>query len=278
MKTTLIASAIMISCFSLQANAGQNNDRHANHIQNQSCNFSIEQDLMISRDSVQLQDNGSTLWQISNDGQLTLNGKTIKVNDDTRTLLRDYQAGIRLQTRETIALVEDALIMASEALTTVLNELTGKSLDDYPAMQQALTKISDTAEQIVVQDGDNTYLYGSRLDNIDQAFGAEFEQAIEEAVSQSMGSIMMLVGQAMSSGEGNFEQRMEAFGEKMEKFGENLEAKMDIKAAALEQRGDAICSQVSQLDALESQIQQQIPAMQQYDLFKNGDSALSLRR
>ncbi|WP_019677239.1 DUF2884 family protein [Arsukibacterium perlucidum] len=278
MKTTLIASAIMFSCFSMQAVAGHHNEHHAKHNQQQSCNFSMEQDLLISRDSVQLQDNGAILWQINNDGRLSLNGKTVQVDNDTRALLRDYQAGIRSQTTETIALVEDALLMASEALTTVLAELTGKSLDEYPAMQQALTKISDAASQIVVQDGDNTYLYGSRLDSIDQAFGPEFEQAIEEAVSQSMGSIMMLVGKAMTSGEGSFEQRMEAFGQKMEKFGENLEAKMDMKAAALEQRGDAICSQVSQLDALETRIQQQIPAMQQYDLFTNGDSSLSLRR
>tara|TARA_R110002126_G_scaffold12196_18_gene53208 strand:+ start:1591 stop:2340 length:750 start_codon:yes stop_codon:yes gene_type:complete len=245
---------------------------HSNH----SCNIEFDKDLVISSRSVQLQDSGKTLWQISDEGQLTLHGKTVKVNNETRKLLRDYQAGIRHQTVETVALVEDALLMASEALTTVLNELTGKSLDDYPAMQQALAKINDAANQVVVQDGDNTYLYGSRLENIDQAFGPEFEQAIEEAVTQSMGSIMMLVGKAMTSGEGNFEQRMEAFGEKMEKFGENLEAKMDIKAAALEQRGDAICSQVTQLDALETQIQQQIPAMQQYDLFKNGDSTVSI--
>ncbi|SNY49311.1 Protein of unknown function [Arsukibacterium tuosuense] len=268
MKSSLLASAVVLGSISLNAMA------HSN----QSCNIEFDKDLVISKSSVQLQDNGNTLWQISDDGQLILNGEPVTVNNDTRLLLRDYQAGIRSQTLETVALVEDALIMASEALTTVLSELTGKSLDDYPAMQQALTKINDAADQVVVQDGDNTYLYGSRLDSIDQAFGPEFEQAIEDAVSQSMGSIMMLVGKAMTSGEGSFEQRMEAFGEKMEKFGENLEAKMDIKAAALEQRGDAICSQVSQLDALETRIQQQIPAMQQYDLFKNGDSSLSLRR
>ncbi len=273
MKMSLIASVVVCSTLSLSTLVYSNSAMaHSNH----SCNIEFDKDLVISSRSVQLQDSGKTLWQISDEGQLTLHGKTVKVNNETRKLLRDYQAGIRHQTVETVALVEDALLMASEALTTVLNELTGKSLDDYPAMQQALAKINDAANQVVVQDGDNTYLYGSRLENIDQAFGPEFEQAIEEAVTQSMGSIMMLVGKAMTSGEGNFEQRMEAFGEKMEKFGENLEAKMDIKAAALEQRGDAICSQVTQLDALETQIQQQIPAMQQYDLFKNGDSTVSI--
>ena len=268
MKSSLLASAVVFGSISMNAMAHQNTH----------CNIEFDHDLVINSSSVMLQEQGATLWQIDKDGQLTLNGKTIMVNNDTRLLLRDYQAGIRSQTVETVALVEDALIMASEALTTVVSELTGKTLDEYPAMQQALTKISDAANQVVVQDGDNTYLYGSRLDSIDQAFGPEFEQAIEDAVSQSMGNIMMLVGKAMTSGEGSFEQRMEAFGQKMEKFGEDLEAKMDIKAAALEQRGDAICAQVTQLDMLETRIQQQIPAMQQYDLFKNGDSALSLRR
>lgn len=268
MKSSLIASAVMFSTFSLSAMA------HQDH----SCNVEFENDLVISSSNVALQENGNTLWQISDDGQLTLNGKTVAVNNDTRKLLRDYQAGIRSQTNDTIALVEDALVMASEALTTVLAELTGKPLDEHPAMQQALEKISDAANQIVVRDGDNVYLYGSKLNNFDDAFGADFEQAIEEAVSQSVGSIMLLVGKAMTNGEGSFEQRMEAFGQRMEKFGEDLEAKMDIKAAALEQRGEAICSQVSQLDDLETRIQQQIPAMQQYDLFNSGDSSLSVRR
>jgi hypothetical protein len=268
MKYSLFASAVLCSTLSLSAAA------HSN----QSCNIEFDKDLVISNSSVQLQENGNTLWQINDDGQLILNGKKVIVNNDTRALLRDYQAGIRKQTTATVALVEDALLLASEALTTVLSELTGKSLNDYPAMQQALAKISDTANEVVLTEGDNTYLFGSRLDNIDQAFGPEFERAIEEAVSQSMGSIMMLVGKAMTSGEGSFEQRMEAFGKKMETFGENLEAKMEIKSAALEQRGDAICSQVTQLDALENRIQQHIPAMQQYDLFKNGDSALSVSR
>ncbi|MBV2130418.1 DUF2884 family protein [Arsukibacterium indicum] len=268
MKSSLLASAVVFGSISMNAMAHQNTH----------CNIEFDHDLVINSSSVMLQEQGATLWQIDKDGQLTLNGKTIMVNNDTRLLLRDYQAGIRSQTVETVALVEDALIMASEALTTVVSELTGKTLDEYPAMQQALTKISDAANQVVVQDGDNTYLYGSRLDNIDQAFGPEFEQAIEDAVSQSMGNIMMLVGKAMTSGEGSFEQRMEAFGQKMEKFGEELEAKMEFKAEALEQRGEAICSQVAKLDTLESRIQLQIPAMQQYDLFKNSDNTVSVSR
>ena len=98
--------------------------------------------------------------------------------------------------------------------------------------------------------------------------GPEFEQAIEEAVTSSMGSIFSIIGKAMASGEGTFEQRMEAFGQRMERFGEDLEARMDVQAQALEQRGDNMCANLQQLDALESQIQRAIPQMQQYDLIE----------
>ena len=123
MKMSLIASAVVCSTLSLSALVYSNSA--AAH-SNQSCNIEFDKDLVINSNSVQLQDSGNTLWLINDEGQLTLNGKTVKVNTETRELLRDYQAGIRHQTGETVALVEDALLIASEALTTVLNELTGK--------------------------------------------------------------------------------------------------------------------------------------------------------
>lgn len=215
-----------------------------------------------------MKDAGTELWRINNDGQLWLDGKVISTDSNTRALLRDYQAGVRTQTLETVALVEDALVLAADAVNSVLTELTGDSLDSHPALQNAMDKIKTGSERVVVRSGDTIELYGSRFNSMDDAFGEEFEQAIEEAVTSSMGSILMLVGQAISSGEGNFEQRMEAFGERMERFGEDLEARMDVQSQALEQRGESMCANLQQLDVLESQIQQAIPQMQKYDLIE----------
>lgn len=256
MKTLLIASGFMLTSISTAVMA---HDEH-------SCNVNFDKDLSISSELVSMKEQGAELWRISNSGQLWLDGKAVDTDSNTRALLRDYQAGIRTQTLETVALVEDALVLAADAVNSVLTELTGDSLDSHPALQTALDKIKTSTESIVVRSGDTIDIYGSRFDNIDNAFGPEFEQAIEEAVTSSMGSIFSIIGKAMSSGEGTFEQRMEAFGERMERFGENLEARMDVQAQALEQRGDAMCANLQQLDTLENQIQQAIPQMQQYDL------------
>lgn len=262
MKNLLIAGGFILTSISTAVMA---HDEH-------SCNVNFDKDLSINSQLVSMKDAGTELWRINNNGQLWLDGKVITTDSNTQLLLREYQAGIRTQTLQTVALVEDALVLAADAVDSVLTELTGDSLQQHPALQTALDKIKTSTESIVVRSGDNIDIYGSRFDNLDNAFGTEFEQAIEEAVTNSMGSILMLVGKAMASGEGNFEQRMQAFGERMERFGEDLEARMNIKARALEQRGDTMCAGLQALDTLENQIQQAIPQMQQYDLIEVNSS------
>ena len=257
MKTLLLAAGFALTTISSSVMA---------HDEQHSCNINFDKDLIVETHTVAMQDAGKELWRISDDGQLWLDGSKVDTDRSTRNKLRDYQAGIRQQTLETVALVEDALILASDAINSVLTELTGEPLSSHPALQEAMEKIKASTESIVVKRGDTIEVHGSRFDNIDDAFGEEFEQAIEEAVTQSMGSMLMLVGKAMASGEGNFEQRMEAFGEKMERFGDDLETRMEAKSDLLEQRGDAMCQNLQALDALESEIQQAIPQMQQYDL------------
>lgn len=262
MKSLLIASGFVLTSLSGAVMAHDNT----------SCNVNFDKDLAISSAHVSMKDAGTELWRINDNGELWLQGKAVKTDNSTRVLLRDYQAGIRTQTLETVALVEDALVLAADAVNSVLTELTGDTLEQHPALQTAMDKIRASAAGVVKRDGDDIFIYGSRFDSIDEAFGPEFEQAIEQAVTQSMGSIFMIIGKAMASGEGTFEQRMEAFGERMERFGEDLEARMQSKSQLLEQRGDAMCANLQQLDALETQIQQLLPQMQQYDLIEVGSS------
>lgn len=258
MKTLLIATGFALTSISTAVMA---------HDSHHSCNINFDKDISITSELVSMKDAGTELWRINSNGQLWLDGRQVETDRDTQKLLKDYQAGVRTQTLETVALVEDALVLAADAVNSVLTELTGDTLDSHPSLQNAMDKIKTSTETVVKRNGDSVEIYGSRFDSIDDAFGEEFEQAIEEAVTSSMGNILMIVGKAMSSGEGNFEQRMEAFGEKMERFGEDLEARMESKAQLLEQRGDAMCANLQQLDALESQIQQALPQMQKYDLF-----------
>jgi len=86
----------------------------------------------------------------------------------------------------------------------------------------------------------------------------ELESEIESLIKESSGHMMVLIGKMMLKGEGgmkDFEQQMEAFGESMEARGEQLE-----KSA------NAMCGKMERLEALETQMQEQIPAIAAFDL------------
>jgi len=257
MKTLFIATSLLISS---QANA------------NTSCNLTLEHDLLINQQLVTLQSNQQDIWRIDTTGQLWLADKKHTTDTDTQQLLAQYQHGVRNQATATVEIVSQAMLLATEALSHVVTELTGKPLTANPEMQQALNRIKETTDSLIIRGDSTLELKGSQLSKLDQAFDDEFSQTIENLVQDSMGNILMQMGKAMMSGQGNVEQRMETFGQKMTHFGNQLEQRLQAKAKQLEQDSDALCVELQHLNTLENDIQQRIPAMAQFDLF--ADSTL----
>ncbi|WP_333608384.1 DUF2884 family protein [Arsukibacterium sp.] len=251
MKTLLMIGSLLM--------AGQVNAH-------QQCQLQLNNDLLIEQQQVQLLSNNQPLWRINNDGQLWLDNQPVSTDADTRKLLQQYQQGVRQQAEETVYVVTEAMALAATAVEQVLTELTGKPLSKNKPMQQVLQNIQNSTDTIIVRRGEQLEIRGSQLQQLDKAFGPEFAAAIEQLVQESMGSILWQLGKAMMGGSGDFEQRMDAFGQRMEQFGEQLEQSMTAKADLLEQRGDALCQQLQQLEQLETAIQQRLPAMVQYDL------------
>ncbi|WP_350650324.1 DUF2884 family protein, partial [Pseudomonas sp. HY13-MNA-CIBAN-0226] len=74
-----------------------------------------------------------------------------------------------------------------------------------------MTGIQTRIDTMAYQQGDKFYL-GSTDSSIEHAFNEEFEQEIEQMVTNSMGSLMMTLGsQIMSSEGGSFEEKMNTF-------------------------------------------------------------------
>ncbi|WP_419570703.1 DUF2884 family protein [Rheinheimera sp.] len=236
------------------------------------CNLQLKQDLRIAPAMVELSDRGHSLWQIDPQGNLWLNGNPHQVNASQRELLVQYQAGLRDQTEKTVVLVGDAMKLAVSAVGQAMTELTGKDIEDFDGLQSALHKVELTTDELIVRDGQTIEIRGSQMQQLDEAFGPEFEKAMEDAVQQSMGSVFWQMGLAMMSGEGDFEQRMEAFGDRMELVGQQIEQSVELRASALEHQGDALCQNLRALDQVESRLQQQLPAFAAYDLLNTEQS------
>ncbi|ALZ74838.1 DUF2884 family protein [Rheinheimera sp. F8] len=238
------------------------------HESDQNCSLELHDDLLVQRADVQLLRSDNPLWRISDQGQLWINNQSVDTDASTAVLLQQYQAGLRDNAEQTVTLVADAVSMASEALTRVMAQFEVDNGEAQANIDRALNKMRTNLDQILLRSDNSIRINGSKLAGIDNGFDDEMSKAIEESVAEITGNALMLVGKAMSSGEGNFEQRMEAFGQKMEKFGDELEADMNVRGEQLEARGQQICSSLQQLDGLEAQIQAKVPAMQQFDLIQ----------
>ncbi|MCH8539120.1 MAG: YggN family protein [Alkalimonas sp.] len=246
-------------------------------INQQQCNFQLQHDLTMTPQQLTVSSGSTELWRIDQDGQLWLQQQPQQTSPAHREQLQQYRDGVYQQGQTTVRIVIEAMDLAYSAVDQVLTELTGRPLAQHKAMQSAMQKVDDARSRIISEQGDSLVIRGSQLDALGDAFGPEFEAAIEEVVQSSMSSIFWQLGKAFFSGEGSFEQRMEAFGERMEKFGEELEASMDLQAAALEQQGDALCDQIQQLTVLEQDLISELPKLAPYALFQQNNQAMQRR-
>lgn len=258
MKAIIIATSLLLSTASY---AGQTHSQA-------SCDIQLDKDIQINSHTVAIADAETELWRINNQGQLWLNNQRMATDNATQQKLQQFQFQIRQQSMQALTLVQDALVLASDSFHSAVSELTGEPLANSPALEQAVTKINTLSEKLVQQHEDGLTVYGSRLNAVDEVFDQAFEQAIEQAVTQSLGNILLVVGKTLTSGEGSFEQRMAAFGQKMEKFGDQLEQRIANQVSTLETRGQALCNSLIELDLLETEIQQAIPQLKQYDLIE----------
>lgn len=237
----------------------------------QECSLNFQDDLLISSQQAQLLRADKPVWQINQQGELYLQGKQVDTDAQTRQQLQQYQAGLHHNAQQTVVLVADALDLASSAINRFFTEFDIDASTARAKIDSALDNMRRNTEQVVLTQGDNIHIYGSKFSQIDAGFEAELSSAIDSSVQEIAGHVLMKVGQAMASNDGSLQVKMTEFGEKMDKFGKELEAELAGKAKQLESRGQQICSNMAALNKLEQQIQQKIPAMQEFDLIKTGN-------
>ena len=96
-------------------------------------------------------------------------------------------------------------------------------------------------------------------------FGDDFEQRIESAVEStiknSLGTLMIAVGQEMLFSVGD----MDAFETKMDDFGELIGNEMETRSEGIEKRGEALCQSIIVIDEMEEQLKDSIDEISNYN-------------
>lgn len=232
-------------------------------IEDQQCNVTLNYDVTVEPKKLLVSEKGQELYRVEM-GELFVEGNKIKLNAKQQNLVSDYSEGLSKQVPEIIDLVNEVVVLATDAvslaLTPIFGDATGAKLDEM------LAGIQSRLDEAAYQQGDKFYL-GATESSIEQAFNEDFEKEMEAMIENSMGSFMMALGAEMMSSEGgSFEEKMDSFGKKMEKMGEDIELQVAEQSEAIEAKAEKICEDFEELMIIEGEMRQSIPQLSDYQL------------
>ena len=255
MKTLIATALIMASSVSYA---------HDNSFSSESCNVDLTGGVSITAEKITFSKNKLPLYTISNNDVLLIDGEEVALTASQRSLLHEYSTNIRGVVPEVKVIALEAIDLAIDGVNLAFNELLGEGNNVSSDLTTQLTSIR--AEVNAEFDGSKDFYIDEDGFAGEDFFGEDFEQRIESAVEatiqNSLGSLMIAVGQQMLYSGGD----MDAFGSKMEQFGQQIEHEMEARGAGLEKRGEALCQSMIVIDNLEEQLKASIDELADYNV------------
>jgi Protein of unknown function (DUF2884) len=257
---TLIASALTLSFASSAVYA------------NTSCNVDLSAGFSIKVNSTEfLQAKGEnnekrrSLYTIIAGKKLLVENQEIKLSDDQQTLVNKYDEKIRHLVPQVKSVAIEGVDLAIEGVNLAFNGLLGEGNAVAADLTAELTLIREqVSTNLSIEHGVSVGVEGLESEGLlGKDFDKRIESAVEKAVLDSMGSILIAMGQQMVASEGderNFETRME-------NFGENIEHEMTSRSAVIEKKAEALCISIAEVDALEEQLKREIEPLAGINVF-----------
>lgn len=220
-----------------------------------SCDVDLQAGVAINQDSIAFTQNNKLAYKIENQ-QLYVGDQFIPLNSEQQQLVNHYADEIRALVPEVKAIAMEGLDMASEGVNLAFNELLGEGNQVGEDLVAEIQNIRVEINQKLSLEQGITFSEDGVLD--EDFLGPEFEEriesAVENAVQNSMGTLLMAVGQEMLMSGGD----MDAFETRMENFGQQIEHEMESRGEALEQRAEELCQAIVEIDRQEELLKNEI--------------------
>ena len=202
--------------------------------------------------------------------QLYVNDEAISLSHEQQQWVEDYYTGIHSAVPQVAEITHEAIGLASEAVTHVFGELLGTDTSDITDLTDKLAEIDEEIQYNFYADDGSIRLDSANFQDgefFGERWEAEFEEAVEELVFNSMGRLMIALGTEMLMSGGD----MDAFETRMENFASDLEVKMEARGAELEEKADALCMQLVQVDHAENKLSNSIDELSDLNVFQVED-------
>lgn len=239
---------------------------------NGKCEAELSHGLIITDSEIRIVDNGQTRVQINNDQQLLIRGYYIQLSDADTLVLKEYAQGIRDTVPELVSLATDGVNLGLSAIEQIVEGMSDKE----PEVLKTQLQYVERALMDKFKRGDDFFFIAPQsLSKIDDFFTQEISQKIHSAVHGSLGAILVSLGDAFKSREGNIEDRITDMGQRMDIISKEIDKSLQKKAQQLEDKADEYCECLNLLDETEARLQAIVPSLMAYDLVDIRDSGKS---
>ncbi|SET83550.1 DUF2884 family protein [Thalassotalea agarivorans] len=235
--------------------------------QEQSCNISFSYGVIIDPSHIRFVKHGQTQIQINNEHQLFIHGREQTLDDKQKQLLSSYAAGLREQIPEIVDIALESAEMGLKTVDKIVGTLTGENSRAHQKVQKQFEELHWRLRMRFNHSDNSYYLAPQDLDSFDQIFAGEFEAQIEEVISESLGTILLAVGANLSEqNDENSEERISTMDERIDTLTEDIDAEVSQKARRIELKAQQFCYELNELNMLEFELHQNMPALAEFDL------------
>ena len=257
---TLIASTLLLSASAFA---------HDTNFSTESCEASLNAGLNINKKHIEFVKNDKVLYRIEQDQYLVINGEQVALSSQQQRLVSEYSTEIRELIPQVKDVAVEAVELATEGINLAFNQLLGNGNSISTDLTHELNIIKDEVNDKFEYGEFSIDEHGNLQSDF---FGEEFDQRVEEAVEnivqKSLGSLLIALGQQMVFSGGD----MDALEARMEKFGEQIETEMEQRSHELELKAEGLCDNIYHIDNLEEQLKSSITNFPQTNVIESKDT------
>ena len=257
---SLIASALTASIASSAAYAYE------------SCNVDLSAGFTINASSIEFveaqgenNDKQKSLYKIVDGKKLFVDNQNIELSDAQQVLVQKYDEKIRHLVPQVRNIAIEGVDLAVDGVHLAFNGLLGKGNNVAADLTKELALIrEEVVAKLSIENGISVGIDGLESEELlGKDFDKRIETVVEKAVLNSMGSILIAMGQQMMATDDN----EESFETRMENFGENIEHEMTARSAVIEKKAEAICLSIAMVDEIEEQLKAEIKPLAKINVF-----------
>lgn len=210
------------------------------NINTDQCDITLNYDLTISPDHILIIEDDETMIDIYNDKMLFIKGEKIDLSPEQQTMVSNYANSLRSTIPEVSGIAVEAIGIAYEGI----NAAFGDHIDTESTREKFDELESRITEKYNSQNGHYNFSQGNFNTNInDDEVDVLVQDLIQDIVPQLIGGIMANVSKAMMSGDADFSE--------FDNIGDRVDQEIEARADELEERAEAFCYSLKEVDELE---------------------------